>query len=209
MPLQYNLKRASRHKRVLTPSDANNASCYEFETRSLKNAILSRPDVVIKESHSSQSSQTISSVSYPSGLDDDNVFRPQISLKYTSESQHEVRLRTTSKSSQWSVEVGGISCVWDLSYEPFTLTLRAADSGTTLAVFSLRGRGEEGPDGNIGSLSLIDEGFSEQYKEEIVSTLAGVFVYWERAGKLVPHSTGGLADGDPGFYRYVPGGIQG
>merc|ERR1711964_42727 len=93
MPFQYNLKRVSRHKRVLTPSDANNASCYEFETRSLKDAILSRPDVVIKEAHSSHSSQTVSSVSYPSGLDDDNVFRPQITLKYTSENHHEVKLR--------------------------------------------------------------------------------------------------------------------
>jgi len=209
MPFQYNLKRVSRHKRVLTPSDANNASCYEFETRSLKDAILSRPDVVIKEAHSSHSSQTVSSVSYPSGLDDDNVFRPQITLKYTSENHHEVKLRMTSKSSQWSVEVGGTSFVWDLSYEPFTLTLRAADSGTTLAVFTLRGRGEEGPDGDIGNLRITDEGDNEQYKKEIVSTLAGVFVYWERAGKLVPHSTGGVADGDPGFYRYAPGGIQG
>ncbi|PVH83675.1 hypothetical protein DL98DRAFT_512866 [Cadophora sp. DSE1049] len=208
MPLQYELKRLSRHKRVFTSSDVNNASCYEIETRSLKDAILSRPDILIKESHGSQPPQTISSITFPSGLDEDNTFRPQISLKYTSENQHEVRLRTTAKSSQWSARVGGSSCVWDLSYEPFTLTLRPADSGEVLAVFTLRARGEEGVDGDIGSLCITSETGNEEYKKEIISTLAGVFVYWERAGKLVPHSTGGVGDGDANFYRYAPSGVH-
>ncbi|KAH7377974.1 hypothetical protein BKA64DRAFT_687653 [Cadophora sp. MPI-SDFR-AT-0126] len=184
MPLQYDLKRLSSRKRVFVSLDSSEATCYEFETRSMKDAILSKPDVLIRQLHIAEPSKLISSIKFPTNLDDSGSWRPQISVKNINDDGQTMKLRNPM-ILRWTLSIDGIDCVWDLSFSPFVLTLRAVDLKDVLAVFTLRDRWAQGPMGNVGGLHIMDDKMCVKGKEDVICTLAGVLVYWERAGKMV------------------------
>ncbi|PVH79788.1 hypothetical protein DL98DRAFT_515869 [Cadophora sp. DSE1049] len=184
MPLQYDLRRLSSRKRVFVSLDSDEATCYEFETRSMKDAILSKSDVLIRQLHIAEPSKLISSIKFPTNLDDSGSWRPQISVKNTTGDKQTMKLRNPMML-RWTASIDGLDCVWDLSFNPFVLTLRAVDSKDILAVFTLRDRWAQGPMGDVGGLCIMDEETRAKGKKDIICALAGVLVYWERAGKMV------------------------
>lgn len=184
MPLQYDLKRLNRRKRVFVSLDSDETTCYEFETRSLKDAIFSKPDILIRQMHIAEPSELISSIEFPTNLDDSMTWRPQISIEYNNEDEENMKLRNP-KALQWTANIDGLECIWDLSFNPFLLTLRSVDSKDVLAVFTSRGRWAKGPMGDLGDLCILNGDESDKGKKDIICTLAGVLVYWERAGKMV------------------------
>lgn len=183
MPLQYDLKRLGSRKRVFVSLDSNEATCYEFETRSIKDAILSKPDILIRQLHIAEPSKLISSIKFPTNLNDSGSWRPQIEVKNTIKGSQILKLRDT-RILRWAASIEGRDCAWDLNFSPFVLSLRAVESKDVLAVFTLRDRWAHGPMGDVGGLCIMEK-VKEDGKKEIICTLAGVLVYWERAGKMV------------------------
>ncbi|MAD83032.1 MAG: hypothetical protein CL912_08710 [Deltaproteobacteria bacterium] len=184
MPLQYDLKRLSSRKRVFVSLDSNEATCYEFETRSIKDAILSKPDILIRQLHIAEPARLISAIKFPTNLDDSGSWRPQIEVKNTIEDSQTLRLRDP-RILRWTASIEGQDCAWDLNFSPFVLTIRTVEAKEVLAVFTLRDRWAHGPMGDVGGLCIMDENMSADGKKDVICTLSGVLVYWERAGKMV------------------------
>ncbi|KAH7310087.1 hypothetical protein BKA65DRAFT_519391 [Rhexocercosporidium sp. MPI-PUGE-AT-0058] len=184
MPLKFDLKRLRRRKRVFISLDCTETECYEFETRSFKDAILSKPDILIRKLHVAEPSELISSIKFPTDLDDSKTWRPRISLEYTAENEKGLKL-CNLRTRKWTANIDGVDCIWDLSFNPFVLSLRTVGSKDILAVFTLRDRWAQGPRGDVGGLCIMDEEESLKGKKDIICTLVGVLVFWERAGKMV------------------------
>ncbi|KAL2067781.1 hypothetical protein VTL71DRAFT_15877 [Oculimacula yallundae] len=205
MPLEFVLKGLTRRTRVLVSLSSNLAATtsYEFTTRSLTDAILSRPDIQVRSLRVAQSPQPVCEIRFPAALDTESrTWRPRMCIKYSAAAEFsaaeggadrdEVVLKNGGELGlSWTADIDGRRGVWGLSFCPFLLTLRSAvqrkvgeREEVVLAVFELRDWWGRGLSMDLGGLCIMDEVVGERGVRDVVCTLVGVLVYWERAGKM-------------------------